>query len=385
MTGRHLTVIRALLGVVIVLDLLVGVTDVRVRVNAGADIVVGRPPAAVRLALPGPTILVPATTMPTGTRRTSSHPLGNAPEPLASTQMRQPDAQPYGPAIPFVGDVAMPDGLVFVLIAGSDARPGERVDRARSDSIHLLAINPRAGTGTVLGFPRDSYVEIPGHGKGKINTAMAIGGPDLLAETVQHLTGLPVDWWVVTSFDGLTAMVDALGGVIINVERRMADRNSGAFFERGYHHLSGRETLAFSRDRHSTAQGDLSRSKNQGTVVLAALAKMRIEVGDMDGIGRWARVLWDHVRIEASFDDVLRLGALARGLDPGALTNVVAPGEVGSAGRQSVVYLTDDAERLFEDLRDDATVGTAPAPSTTTTTTSTTTSTSTTSTTALLG
>jgi hypothetical protein len=103
----------------------------------------------------------------------------------------------------------------------------------------------------------------------------------------------------------------------------------------------------------------------------------------MDGIGAWTRVLWDHVRIDASFDDVLRLGATARRLDPARLTNVVAPGEVGTAGRASVVYLTDDAGRLFADLKDDATVGSAPPPSTTTTTSPTSSTTSTTSTTLL--
>jgi len=345
---RQRSLVTGLLAVAIVLQLLVAGAATRVRGNPDAEVIVGRPPVAVQQPLVGPTIV-----------------------PAPSPQLRQPDAAPYGPAIAFQSDVEMSEELVFVLVAGSDARPGERVDHSRADSIHLLAVNPASGTGTVLGFPRDSWVEIPGHGNGKIHTAMAIGGPDLLAETVQRLTGLPVHWWVVTSFDGLVAMVDALDRVVINVERRMADRASGAFFERGYHNLSGREVLAFTRDRHSTAQGDFSRSANQGTVVLAALRKMRTEVGDMDGVGRWARVLWDRVRINAPFDDVVRLGAVARRLDPDHLLNVVAPGEVGHAGRASVVYLTEDAERLFEDLRDDATVGQAPPPTTTTTSTTT--------------
>ena len=358
-----------LVAVGVVVDLLVSALAIGMR-SGPADVVVGRPPVAVQQALPTSTVLAPPTSAVARVRAAggvSSRPIGRLPEPAHVPQMRQPDAQPYGPAIPFASDVDPPDGLVFVLIAGSDARPGERVDRSRADAIHLLAINPRSGTGTLLGIPRDTYVEIPGHGRGKINTSMAIGGPDLLAATVHQLTGLPVDWWVVTSFDGLVAMVDALDGVVIHVERRMADRNSGAYFERGWHHLAGREVLAFSRDRHDTERGDFSRSEHQGTVVLSALQKMRAEVGDVAGVRRWVDVLWRHVRIDAPFDDVMRLGSVARRLDPDALTNVVAPGEVGYAGRQSVVYLTDDAERLFADLRDDATVGDAPPPTTTTT------------------
>ena len=364
---------KVVLGVVIAVDLLVAALGVGLR-SGPADVLVGQPPLSVRRPLASSTILLPPTTS-AGDGRPVTRPIGHLAEPAARPEMRQPDAQPYGPATAFKSDVEMPDGLIFILIAGSDARPGERVDRSRADALHLLAVNPRSGTGTVLGIARDTWVEIPRHGKGKINTAMAIGGPDLLAETVQHLTALPVDYWVVTSFDGLVAMVDALDGVVVHVERRMADRNSGAYFERGYHRMAGRDALAFSRDRHSVAQGDLSRSENQGEVVLSALRKMRVDVGDMDGVGRWARVLWDHVRFSAPFDDVLRLGAIARRLDPDHLTNVVAPGEVGYAGNQSVVYLTDDAHRLFEDLRDDATVGTAPPPTTTTTSSTTTSST----------
>jgi LCP family protein required for cell wall assembly len=379
-TPRQSSILRGLLLTAIALQLVVAGAATRIRTNPDADILVGRPPAAVQQPLTGPTILpAPPTSTAAPTGRATSRPIGVLPEPAATAQMRLPDARPYGPAIPFESDVEVPDRLLFVLVAGSDARPGERVDRSRSDSIHLLAVNPAAGTGTVLGFPRDTWVEIPGHGHGKINTAMSLGGPDLLAETVQRLTGLPVDWWVVTSFDGLTAMVDALDRVVINVERRMADRNSGAYFERGYHNLSGAEVLAFARDRHSVARGDFSRSENQGAVVLAALRKMRVEVADMDGVARWTRVLWDHVRIDAGFDDVLDLGAVARRLDPDRLTNVVAPGEVGTAGRASVVYLTDDAAALFEDLRDDATVGDAPPPTTTSTSTTAPASTTTTS------
>ena len=378
---------KAVLAGVVVIDLLLAALAAGLR-SGDADVIVGRPPIAVQHALPSPTVLPsPTTTAAVSAQRASrplTRPLGIAPEPRATRQLRQPDAKPYGTALPFTSDVEDPDGLLFVLVAGSDARPGDRVDRSRADSIHLLAVNPASGTGTILGFPRDSWVEIPGHGRGKINTAMAIGGPDLLSATVQHLTGLPVHWWVVTSFDGLVAMVDALNRVVIPVERRMADKASGAFFERGLHNLSGREVLAFTRDRKSVAQGDFSRSANHGIVVLSALRKMRTEVADMDGVGSWVRVLWEHVRINAQLDDVVRLGATARRLDPDRLTNAVAPGEIGMAGSQSVVYLTPDAARLFEDLRDDATVGDAPPPSTTTTTTTTTTSTTSTTTTTVL-
>lgn len=385
--GQH-SIIRSLLVVAITLLLASSLVAVRVRTNGDADVVVGRPPAAVQQPLAGPAVVpepVAETTVPAAATEPADlgHEIGSRPEPGPQRGLRQPDAGPYGPAIPFTTDEPMPSDLVFVLAIGSDARPGESLERSRADSIHLIAINPSSGTGTVLGFPRDAWVEIPDHGRGKINSALSLGGPDLLSATVQRLTGLPVHWWVLTGFDGLTAMVDALGGVHVEVTRRMADRNSGAFFERGWHAMSGTEVLAFSRDRTSVERGDLTRSEHQGAVIVQALGKLRVEVGAMDGIRRWADVLWSHARLDVPFDDLLRLGAAARRIDPTGIVNVVAPGRVGTAGRASVVYLTEEAEALFEDLRDDATVGAAPPP-TTTTTTSTTAPVSTTSTTVLV-
>jgi hypothetical protein len=207
---------------------------------------------------------------------------------------------------------------------------------------------------------------------------------------VRQLTSLPVDYYVLTGFTGLARMVDELGGVDVFVERRMNDRASGARFERGWHRFNGAEALAYSRDRNDVARGDFTRSEHQGVLILSALAKMRAEVADDDGVVRWARVLLRHARLDVPLSRLPALGALARRLDPGRLRNVVAPGRLGTAGGQSVVFLTTSAARLFDDLRPDAVVGEPdrspppePEPTTTTTTAppSTSTSSATTSTT----
>ncbi len=293
-------------------------------------------------------------------------PAGGRPEPPPAAGLKAPNGRPYGPAIAFTSDIPVPDNLVFILVLGSDARPNEDLLTSRADSIHLLALNPASGAGTILGFPRDSYVDFPGGGRGKINDALARGGPALVAQTVRRLTGLPVHYYVLTGFVGLSRMVDELGGVDVRVDRRMRDRLSGTRFEPGWHRFDGAEALAFTRDRTSVANGDFSRSENHGALLLATLGKLRAEVSDDAGLFHWLGILSRNCRLDVPPDDLRRLAALARRLAPERINNVVAPGRIGYAGRASVVFLGQEAPRLFADLRDDALInGTATVTTTT--------------------
>lgn len=298
-------------------------------------------------------------------------------------RLLDPSGRPYGAPIPFNSKIPVPDGLVWVLLVGSDARPGEPALRSRADSIHLLAANPATGQATVIGIPRDSYVEIPGHGPGKINTALTLGGPELLAKTVNRFTGLPVQLWAVAGFEAFTRVVDEAGGVDVLVTQPMDDWDSGARFSPGWHHFDGNLALAYSRDRHDFADGDLTRTRNHGVLILATLAKLRAEVGDDAGLRRWAGIAFRHLSLDVEPDRLLQLLVVARRTDPAEVTNLVLQGRGGMAGGQSVVLLdAAAAARIADDVRPDAAIGPAKPPLTTSTTApSTTTATSTTTTT----
>ena len=329
-------------------------------------------------ALPGPTIVEDPSTTTTAEASTTTGAAraagGGGTGPAVAPQSNGlPDGSPYGAAIPFTSSVDVPTNLVWVLAIGSDARPGQDMRRTNGDSIHLIGVDPQTGTGTILGFPRDSWVAIPGHGTGKINSSLAMGGPALMAQTVRQLTGLPVDYYVLTGFEGFQKLVDELGGVDVHVDKKMNDNFSGAHFQPGWYDMNGGETLAYSRDRHDVENGDFTRSLHQGNVFLSGLAKLRAEVGDDGGLQRWIGVLLRHADLDSPPQQLLQLAALARRLDPSKLTNVVVPGRIGTAGAASVVYLGDEAKRIFLDLRPDAAIGgptgdqPRPAPTTTTT------------------
>jgi LCP family protein required for cell wall assembly len=171
------------------------------------------------------------------------------------------------------------------LIAGSDTRDGiSRSERATlhlgaeganaSDSLMLLHMGT-AGKPVLLSIPRDSYVPIPGHGSNKINAALAFGGPTLLIQTVENVTGLRIDHYMSIGFGGLANVVSAAGGVRICVTAAIPPDSYSGFkgLAAGCHNLNGTQAIAFVRDRHSFGTSDLQRIQDQRAFLSALLSK----------------------------------------------------------------------------------------------------------------
>ena len=135
------------------------------------------------------------------------------------------------------------------------------------------------GTGkpVLISIPRDSYVPIPGHGSNKINAALAFGGPTLLVQTVEQVTGLRIDHYMGIGFGGLADVVNTVGGVQMCVKTAVpADPTGDSGFKglaAGCHNLSGTQAIAFVRDRHSFATSDLQRIQDQRAFLSALLSK----------------------------------------------------------------------------------------------------------------
>jgi LCP family protein required for cell wall assembly len=257
-----------------------------------------------------------------------------------------------------VRDASFAPGLaaarpLFVLVIGSDARPKQVVAATRADSLHIVAVNPRLGRGSIVGIPRDSFVPIPGHGTSKINTALFYGGPDLVVATVQRLTGVHIDAYLLTGFDGFHHLIDAVRGLDVRVPYVMSDPNSGANFRPGPTHLNGREALAFSRDRHDAPGGDLGRSMNQGRVLLAALRQLRSAFSrDPARLLPWLVGASRFVKTDLSLSQMTELLLAASTVEPGRIRNRVVYGTGATVNGQSIVRLGAPAYAVFRDVRD---------------------------------
>src|SRR4029078_8863468 len=112
---------------------------------------------------------------------------------------------------------------IVLLMVGSGARPGEDVEHSLADSLHLVFINPAKHHATLVGIPRDSYVPIPNHGSSKINSSIVYGGPALLVDTIENMSGVTIDYWAITTFWGFEDMIDGVGGLTMNVPFAMSD------------------------------------------------------------------------------------------------------------------------------------------------------------------
>jgi LCP family protein required for cell wall assembly len=156
-----------------------------------------------------------------------------------------------------------------ILFIGSDARAG--LAGARSDVIVLMHVAGDRKTVTLVHFPRDLYVDVPGHGKDKINAAFAYGGAPLLVRTLQNLVGVPIDHVAITNFDGFKNMTNAVGGVNVYVEESSV--SGGYTFSKGYQEMNGEQALAFVRERKQLSEGDISRGRRQQAFIKALLLK----------------------------------------------------------------------------------------------------------------
>ena len=168
------------------------------------------------------------------------------------------------------------EGSFNYALMGSDSR-GEG-DRGRSDVLMLAHVPPTRDKVYIISFPRDMWVEIPGHGHAKINAAYAWGGDALATRTLESLVGVRMDHAVKIDFEGFIGLTTELGGVTVNnrvaTEAIALDGTYHYKFPTGEINLEGENALVYVRERYNLPNGDLDRAERQRTVVKAILQKL---------------------------------------------------------------------------------------------------------------
>jgi LCP family protein required for cell wall assembly len=261
-----------------------------------------------------------------------------------------PADQPAATAVP-----------VTFLLVGSDTRAdiatGDLPD-ARSDAIMIARVAADRQHAQVISIPRDSWVDIPGHGRDKINAAYAFGGPTLLVQTVEQLTGVRIDHYAAIDFDGLIQVTDDLGGVDVTVPETTS---WGPYtFPAGVNHLDGDKARWYVGQRYGLAGGDFDRVKRQQNYLRAMFTKLfSQEVFTSPGTLDSSLLA---VTTAVAVDEALGNGDLAslayslRGLTPANVAFFTAPVMgTGTEGSASVVYLdTNTGQRMWGYLQTDS-------------------------------
>lgn len=237
---------------------------------------------------------------------------------------------------------------------GSDAPAEVDAGSQRSDVIMLATVQPDGTTGSVVSIPRDSWVNVPGRGMNKINAAYAFGGPSLLIETVEGLTGVRVDHFGVIDFAGFQSLVDSVGGIDVNIAQPTS--NFGVDFAAGPNHLDGAQALAYVRQRYDLPNGDIDRAKRQQNALRALLSRVQQQATSNPlALYDLSRNIGDTVSIDDTLSNtgLASLAVQYRDLRSSGVSFVTSPvSGLGREGEQSVVYLDEGrATELWGSIR----------------------------------
>lgn len=237
-----------------------------------------------------------------------------------------------------LGYLLFPPDPVDLLILGVDARPGQRY-LTRTDSVILVNVNPAKLDVTLLSIPRDVFIYVPEYGEQRINTINMLGeqeaegsGPALVKASFKESFGINVEYYIRLDFDGFVALVDAVGGVDIDVPKLIIDYeyptpDGGTVtvrFDPGVEHMNGERALQYARTRHQ--DDDYQRAARQQQVIDAVVKKL----SNPRYIARWPsawQAFQTNIDTDLSTWDMLRLA-------PGLL--------VGWPGRDQRVLQRED-------------------------------------------
>lgn len=238
-------------------------------------------------------------------------------------------------------------GKKNIVVMGCDVRKG---DAGRSDTLFVVMMDPDKKGASLLSIPRDTRVQIRGHGWDKINAAFAYGGAKLTRDTVQELLGIRLDNYVEVDFQGFKDLVDVIGGVDINVEKRMYYYDPYADFRidlrPGLQHMDGKTAIQYVRYRDE--EGDIGRIRRQQKFILA-IYKQIVSKDIIARIPGVAKQIMSMIKTDLSLKEMADLGRALHGMmERGGLKMAMVPGRPGYI--DGISYWVPDIPKMREEM-----------------------------------
>ena len=268
-----------------------------------------------------------------------------------------------------------PGEAMNILLVGIDdgmgLAEGDPVLRGRSkslntDTIMILRVEPKTQQASLLSLPRDLWVDIAGGGQGRINTALALGGPERLIQTINQDFGIPINHYVMIDFQGFEALVKAINGVPVYFNFPSRDQATGLFqYDTGCQVLSGEQALAFARSRHfeisrdnmktwqEDPTSDFGRVTRQQQFIRASLKKAVAQgVRNPFILKDFLEIAQKNVTLDTEFTikDLVDLGSQFRTFDPDSLVSFTPMATGTFKGASSVLELNVAASQPMFDV-----------------------------------
>ena len=253
------------------------------------------------------------------------------------------------------------------LIIGSDSRAGlsdtaaqqlstGEVDGSRTDTMMLVHVGGFGGQTSLTSLPRDSILPIPGHGRGRLNSAYSIGGPELLTQTVETAADIEIDHYAEIGFEGFAGMVDAIGGVDMCLDDAIDDPKAGIDLPAGCQTLDGPQALGFVRTR-AFPNADLQRIQNQRKFLSALVSEAASPVTLLNPfrIVPFANSAIGTLTVDDSTHiwNLASLGFAMRSLSGGSGVTTTVPIDLSSSVSGGVVWNKQKSGQFFDAIRDD--------------------------------
>jgi polyisoprenyl-teichoic acid--peptidoglycan teichoic acid transferase len=251
-----------------------------------------------------------------------------------------------------------------VLTSDVDAPPEESAEtlgyhalvnsfEGNTDTMLLIRFDPATNKLTALSIPRDTQVQIEGHGEQKINSANVHGGPALAAETVSDLLGgIKIDRYITINVQGVEKLIDALGGVTVYVPKDIKYQDDSQHLyinlKKGEQHLNGEKALQLLRFRYD-AYGDISRIQRQ-QMVMRALMEQALSPGIVVKIPNILSVVQTHIDTNLSVKELVALTGFAVGTEKSDIQMLMLPGGFSGDGREGVSYWLPDEDKIEQML-----------------------------------